>query len=79
MQGQTKKVVKGPFKNDVLLHQDDEKSDDEATVCQKKDADIQITLSATVDAGISKANGYVQGSSQDFGFGSIFNLSWKKC
>lgn len=48
-------------------------------MCQKKDARIQITLSATVDSGSSMANGYVQGGSADTGFGEILNLSWKKC
>jgi hypothetical protein len=54
-------------------------SDTEASVCQKKDARIQISLSATVDAGTSKGNGYVQGGSADAGFGQIVNLSWMKC
>ena len=54
-------------------------SDTEASVCQKKDARIQISLSATVDSGTSKKNGYVQGGSADAAFGEILNLSWKKC
>jgi hypothetical protein len=78
-QGNIQKIVNGPFEDDVLLHKDGELSDNEAPVCQKQDAKIQISLSATVSAGTSQKNGYVQGSSQDFGFGKILNLSWKKC
>lgn len=48
-------------------------------MCSKKDANLQISLSATVTADSAGGSGYVQGSSQDFGFGQILNLSWKKC
>ncbi|KAI4642193.1 hypothetical protein J4E93_007337 [Alternaria ventricosa] len=77
--GNIHKIVTGPFEEDFLLHKDGEISDTEASVCQKKDARIQISLSATVDSGTSNKNGYVQGSSVDAGFGQILNLSWKKC
>jgi hypothetical protein len=78
-QGNIHKIVQGPFSDDVLLHKDGELSGNEASVCQKKDAKLQISLSATVTAGTANANGYVQGSAQDFGFSQILNLSWKKC
>jgi hypothetical protein len=65
--------------NDVLLHKDGELSSSEASVCQKKDAKLQISLSVTVSSGTVNANGFVQGSSQDLGFAQILNLSWKKC
>ncbi|KAF1838664.1 hypothetical protein BDW02DRAFT_585711 [Decorospora gaudefroyi] len=77
--GNIHKKIIGPFEEDFLLHKDGELSDTEASICQKKDARIQISLSATVDAGTSKGNGYVQGGSADAGFGEILNLSWKKC
>ncbi|CAE7201918.1 DUF4360 domain containing protein [Pyrenophora teres f. teres] len=77
--GNIHKIVTGPYEEDFLLHKDGEISSTEATVCQKKDARIQITLSATVNSRSSKANGYVQGGSADTGFGEILNLSWKKC
>ena len=73
------KNLTGPYEEDFLLHKDGELDDEEAPVCQKKDARIQISLSATVDSGLSKKNGYVQGGSADAGFGQIVNLSWKKC
>lgn len=69
----------GLFNNDFLLHKDDELSDTEASVCQKSDARVQISLSATVDAGTLNANGFVQGSSVDTAFKEILNLSWRKC
>jgi hypothetical protein len=78
-QGNIHKIINGPFSNDFLLHKDGELSDSESSVCQKKDAKLQISLSATVSAGTANANGLVQGSSQDFGFSQILNLSWKKC
>jgi hypothetical protein len=78
-QGNIHKIVQGPFSNDVLLHKDGELSGSEASVCQKKDAKLQISLSATVSAGTANANGFVQGSSQDLGFAQVLNLSWKKC
>ncbi|CAO2649192.1 Nn.00g101410.m01.CDS01 [Neocucurbitaria sp. VM-36] len=77
--GNIQKKVTGPFEDDFLLHKDGELSDNEASACQKKDERIQISLSATVSAGTSKANGYVQGGSADAGFGEILNLSWRKC
>ncbi|CAN9211810.1 unnamed protein product [Alternaria alternata] len=77
--GNIQKKITGPFEDDFLLHKDGEVSDTEASVCQKKDARIQISLSATVDSGTSKKNGYVQGGSADAAFGEILNLSWKKC
>ncbi|KAL1793186.1 hypothetical protein ACET3X_008168 [Alternaria dauci] len=77
--GNIQKKITGPFEDDFLLHKDGEISDTETSVCQKKDARIQISMSATVDSGLSKKNGYVQGSSADAGFGEILNLSWKKC
>jgi hypothetical protein len=78
-QGNIHKIVDGPFSNDVLLHKDGELSDNEASVCQKKDAKLQISLSATVSSSTPTANGYVQGSSQDLAFSQILNLSWRKC
>ncbi|KAF1920196.1 hypothetical protein BDU57DRAFT_561054 [Ampelomyces quisqualis] len=77
--GNVKKVVTGPFRNDVLLHKDGELSDYEASVCQKKDAKVSISLSATVKSNVATANALVQGSSQDLGFSQKLNLSWKKC
>ncbi|KAI5377980.1 hypothetical protein J4E82_003362 [Alternaria postmessia] len=77
--GNIQKKITGPFEDDFLLHKDGEVSDTEASVCQKKDARIRISLSATVDSGTSKKNGYVQGGSADAAFGEILNLSWKKC
>ncbi|KAH7072704.1 hypothetical protein BKA63DRAFT_534425 [Paraphoma chrysanthemicola] len=77
--GNVQKIVQGPFNNDVLLHKNGELSDNEPPVCQKKDAKLQISLSATVSSGTSQKNGYVQGSAQDIGFGEILNLSWNKC
>ncbi|OAL06847.1 hypothetical protein IQ06DRAFT_311949 [Phaeosphaeriaceae sp. SRC1lsM3a] len=77
--GNIHKIVNGPFSDDVLLHKDGELSGSEATVCQKKDAKLSISLSATVSANVANANGYIQGSAQDFGFSQILNLSWKKC
>ncbi|KAF1945527.1 hypothetical protein EJ02DRAFT_396396 [Clathrospora elynae] len=77
--GNIQKKLTGPFEDEFLLHKDGEISGTEASVCQKKDARIQISLSATVDAGSSKANGFVQGSSADAAFGEILNLSWKQC
>ncbi|KAH7069428.1 hypothetical protein FB567DRAFT_224114 [Paraphoma chrysanthemicola] len=77
--GNVQKIVQGPFNNDVLLHKNGELSDNEPSVCQKKDAKLQISLSATVSSGTSQKNGYVQGSAQDIGFGETLNLSWKKC
>ncbi|KAF2031739.1 hypothetical protein EK21DRAFT_62486 [Setomelanomma holmii] len=74
-----RKIIKGPFQDDVLLQKNGELSGSEATDCQKKDAMIQISLSATVSAGSFQNNGYVQGSSQDVGFGETLNLSSKKC
>jgi hypothetical protein len=73
------KKIQGPFEADVLLHKEGEVSGKETSVCQKKDARIQISLSATVDTGTSKANGFIQGDSADAAFGQIVNLSWKKC
>ncbi|KNG49147.1 secreted protein [Stemphylium lycopersici] len=66
--GNIHKIVKGPFEDDFLLHKDGEISDTEAAVCQKKDARIQISLSATVDSGTSKANGGQQeeGNNMDY-------------
>jgi hypothetical protein len=78
-QGNIHKIIDGPFSADVLLHKDGELSGSEASVCQKKDAKLQISLSATVSAGTANANGLVQGNSQDLGFSQILNLSWKKC
>lgn len=77
--GNIHKIVNGPFSDDVLLHKDGELSGSESTVCQKKDARLQISLSATVKSSTSTAGGIVQGSSQDVGFGQVLNLSWKKC
>ncbi|EOA80685.1 uncharacterized protein SETTUDRAFT_35612 [Exserohilum turcica Et28A] len=77
--GNIQKIVQGPFEEDFLLHKDGESSVSEGTICQRKDAKIQISLSATVDAGTSGKNGYVQGSSADAAFGQILNISWKKC
>lgn len=48
-------------------------------MCQKKDANLQVSLSAAVTAGAADGSGYVQGNSQEVGFGQILNLSWKKC
>jgi hypothetical protein len=78
-QGNIHKIVEGPFQGDILLHKDGELSNKEGTVCQKKDAKIQISLSATVTASTTTANGFVEGTSQDFSFGEILNLTWKKC
>ncbi|KAH4818759.1 hypothetical protein HBH61_035220 [Parastagonospora nodorum] len=77
--GNIHKIVIGPFSNDFLLHKDGELSGNEASVCQKKDAKLAISLSATVTSNTATANGYVQGSSQDFAFSQILNLSWRKC
>ncbi|KAH7348242.1 hypothetical protein BKA66DRAFT_432199 [Pyrenochaeta sp. MPI-SDFR-AT-0127] len=77
--GNIHKIVNGPFESDFLLHKSGELSDSEASVCQKKDARIQISMSATVSSGTSKKNGYVQVSSADAAFSEILNLSWRKC
>ncbi|KAH8726223.1 hypothetical protein GQ44DRAFT_739037 [Phaeosphaeriaceae sp. PMI808] len=77
--GNIHKVVTGPFQDDFLLHKNGEISQSEASICQKKDAKIQISLSATVSAGTTNANGIVRGDSQNLRFGEILNLSWKKC
>lgn len=78
-QGNVHKTVDGPFSNDVLLQKDGELFDSEASVCQKRDAKLQVSLSVTVSSGITNANGYVQGSSQDLDFSQILNLSWRNC
>ncbi|KAI8935632.1 hypothetical protein NX059_007160 [Plenodomus lindquistii] len=77
--GNVQKKVTGPFDDDYLLHEDDELSDTQASVCQKKDATIQLSMSATVDSGTTKKNGYVQGGSADAAFKEILNMSWRKC
>ncbi|CBX98526.1 predicted protein [Plenodomus lingam JN3] len=77
--GHAQKKLSGPFEDDVLLHKEGEMSDVEPSVCQKKDARLQISLSATVDAGGGKRNGYVQGSSADAAFREIMNMKWRKC
>ncbi|KAH9860823.1 hypothetical protein J1614_012156 [Plenodomus biglobosus] len=77
--GHAQKKLSGPFEDDVLLHKDGELSDVEASECQKKDARIQITMSATVDAGTAKKSGYVQGGSADAAFKEILNINWRKC
>ncbi|KAF2845064.1 hypothetical protein T440DRAFT_408842 [Plenodomus tracheiphilus IPT5] len=77
--GNVQKKLTGPFEDDVLLHKDGELSDAEPSVCQKKDAKLQISMSATVDSGVTKKNGYVQGGSADAAFKEVLNISWRKC
>lgn len=74
-----KKVLKGPFQENFLLHKDGEVSDSEQSVCSKASAMFQLSLSATLSATSASLSGLVQGSSADAKFGQVLNLSWRKC
>lgn len=63
----------------MLLHKEGEKASSEASVCQKKDVSLHVTLSATVDVGTLAKNGYVQGSSSDAAFKEVLNMNWRTC
>lgn len=73
------KKLSGPYKEDFLLHKDGEISDTEASVCAKASARFQLTLSASLSATVTTAQGYVQADAADTGFKEILGLTWRKC
>jgi hypothetical protein len=76
------KKISGPYENDILVHKDGEVSDTEASVCSKKAANFQLTISAGLIASSTTSVGVLKGTQDgalDRGFSEILNLGWRKC
>ncbi|KAF2871044.1 hypothetical protein BDV95DRAFT_53107 [Massariosphaeria phaeospora] len=77
--GNTQMKLTGPFRDDFVLHKDDEVPESEQSVCSKVDAKFQLSLSATLNTSNATAAGEVSGDATSSGFKQILNLGWRKC